>query len=105
MNDKLSDLRRPWSQPDKAAGARFLDGWIERARATGIRQTCQMANTVSLHRTGLLACYDVPVSSGLVEDTNARIQLIRRQACGDRDRAFPGLRIYALHQPRIPLVG
>ena len=99
------DLRRLWSQSDKAAAARFLDGWIERARATGIRQLRQMANTLSLHRTGLLAYYDVPITSGPLEGTNTRIQLLKRQAYGYRDRDFFKLRIYALHEARLALVG
>jgi transposase len=99
------DLRRLWSQPDKGSAALFLDGWIERARATGIRQLRQMANTISLHRTGLLAYYDVPITSGPLEGTNTRIQLLKRQAYGYRDREFFKLRIYALHESRIALVG
>jgi transposase len=99
------DLRRLWSQSDKAAAARFLDGWIERARATGIRQLRQMANTLSLHRTGLLAYYDVPITSGPLEGTNTKIQLLKRKAYGYRDRAFFKLRIYALHESRLALVG
>ena len=99
------DLRRLWSQPDKGAGARFLDGWADRARATGIRQLRQMATTLSLHRTGLLAYYDVPITSGPLEGTNTRIQLLKRQAYGYRDREFFKLRIYALHETRVALVG
>jgi transposase len=99
------DLRRLWNQPAKAAAARFLDGWIERARATGIRQPRQMASTLSLHRTGLLACYDVPITSGPLEGTNTRVQLLKRQACGYRDRDFSKLRIHALHESRLALVG
>jgi transposase len=49
------DLRQLWDQPNKESAARFLEGWIERARATGLRQLQQMANTLSLYRTGLLA--------------------------------------------------
>jgi len=99
------DLRRLWSQSDKAAAARFLDGWIERARATGIRQLRQMANSLSLHRTGLLAYYDVPITSGPLEGTKTKIQLLKRKAYGYRDRAFFKLRIYALHESRLAVVG
>ena len=64
-----------------------------------------MANTLSLHRTGLLAYYDVPITSGPLEGTNTRIQLLKRQAYGYRDRDFFKLRIYALHEARLALVG
>jgi transposase len=97
--------RRLWSQPGKAAAARFLDGWIERARVTRVRQLRQMANTLSLHRTGLLTNHDVPITSGLLEGTNTRIQLLKPQAYGYRDRAFFKLRTYALHEACLALVG
>jgi len=58
------DLRQLWSQPSKEVASAFLDGWIERARAKGIRQLITMSNTLSLHREGLLAYYDVPISTG-----------------------------------------
>lgn len=99
------DLRQLWAQPDKAAAARFLDGWIERARATAIRQLRQMADTLSLHREGLLAHYDVPISTGPLEGTNNKIKTLQRQAYGFRDLDFFRLRIYALHETRWALVG
>lgn len=99
------DLRRFWNQPTKEDAARLLEDWIERARATGIKQLRQMANTVSIHRQGLLAYYEVPITSGRLEGTNTKIQLLKRQAYGFRDREFFKLRIYALHETRLALVG
>lgn len=37
------DLRQFWQQPDKAEGRTFLEGWIERARATQIPQLVTMS--------------------------------------------------------------
>jgi len=99
------DLRQLWSQPDQAAAAEFLEGWIERARASGIRQLVQMSNTLSLHRSGLLAYYDVPISTGPLEGTNNKIKTLQRQAYGYRDMEFFRLRIFALHETRYELVG
>jgi transposase len=67
------DLRQLWSQPSKEVASAFLDGWLERARAKGIRQLITMSNTLSLHREGLLAYYDVPISTGPLEGTNNKI--------------------------------
>ena len=53
------DLRRFWGQPGKAFATMFLDGWIRRANASGIKVLQQMAKTLAAHRTGLLAYYDV----------------------------------------------
>mgnify|MGYP001818612058 CR=1 FL=1 len=99
------DLRQLWSLPDKASAARFLKDWIARARATGIRQMRQMANTLSLFREGVLAYYDVPISTGPLEGTNTKIKLLQRQAYGYRDQEFFRLRIFALHETRYELVG
>jgi transposase len=99
------DLRRLWSQPDKPSAARFLDAWIDRARATGLRQLVTMSNTLSLHRAGLLAYYDVPISTGPLEGTNNKIKTLQRQAYGYRDQEFFRLRIFALHETRYEMVG
>ena len=99
------DLRQLWSQPSKEVASAFLDGWIERARATGIRQLITMSNTLSLHREGLLAYYDVPISTGPLEGTNNKIKTLQRDAYGFRDQEFFHLRIFALHETRYELVG
>ena len=99
------DLRQLWSQPNKQAASSFLEGWIERARATGIRQLITMSNTLSLHRQGLLAYYDVAISTGPLEGTNNKIKTLQRTAYGYRDQEFFRLRIFALHEARYQLVG
>jgi transposase len=99
------DLRQLWSQPEKSAARHFLEDWNARAWATGIKQLRQMANTLSLHREGLLAYYDVPISTGPLEGTNTKIKLLQRTAYGYRDLEFFRLRIFALHESRFELVG
>jgi transposase len=64
-----------------------------------------MADTLSLHRAGLLAYYDVPITTGPLEGTNNKIKTLQRQAYGFRDPEFFRLRIYALHETRWALVG
>ena len=99
------DLRQLWGLPNKHSAARFLEDWIARARATGIAQLGQMANTMSLFREGVLAYYDEPISTGPLEGTNTKIKLLQRQAYGYRDQEFFRLRIFALHETRFELVG
>ena len=99
------DLRQHWRQPDKERATRFLEDWIQRARTTGIRQLIQMSNTLSLHRAGILAHYDVPISTGPLEGTNNKIKTLQRQAYGYRDTEFFYLRIFALHHSPYELVG
>src|SRR5271157_47500 len=99
------DLRRFWDQPGKVFATTFLDGWIRRAQASGIRILQQMAKTLAVHRTGLLAYYDVMISSGPLEGTNNKIKTMKRQAYGFRDMEFFKLKILAIHEAKFALVG
>lgn len=99
------ELRELWRQADKGAAERYLEGWIERARESNIRQLVQFATTLERHREGILAYYDVKISTGPLEGTNNKIKTLQRQAYGFRDREFFKLRIYALHESRYALVG
>ena len=58
------DLRQFWEQPGKKFATAFLDGWIKRAEASGIKMLQQMAKTLAAHRSGLLAYYDVMITIG-----------------------------------------
>ena len=99
------DLRQFWDQPGKSFATTFLDGWIRRADASGIKILQQMAKTLAAHRTGLLAYYDVMISSGPMEGTNNKIKTMKRQAYGFRDMEFFKLKILAIHETRYELVG
>ena len=99
------DLRRFWEQPGKRFATNFLDGWIRRAVASGIRMLQQIAKTLALYRSGLLAYYDVMITSGPMEGTNNKIKTMKRQAYGFRDREFFKLKILAIHETRYELVG
>lgn len=99
------DLRRFWDQPGKAFATTFLDGWIRRAEASGIRILQQMAKTLAAHRSGLLAYHDVMISSGPMEGTNNKIKTMKRQAYGFRDKEFFKLKILAIHETKYALVG
>jgi transposase len=87
------DLRQIWSQPNKRTARRVLRDWLARARASGIRILLQFANTLEEHEEGILAYYDYPISTGPLEGTNTKIQAMKRQAYGFRDREFYKLKI------------
>jgi len=99
------DLRQFWEQPGKKFGTLFLDGWIKRAESSGIKILQQMARTLAAHRSGLLAYYDVMITSGPMEGTNNKIKTMKRQAYGFRDKEFFKLKILAIHETRYELVG
>jgi transposase len=99
------DLRRLWDQRDKRTADRFLVDWIERARVSGIRMLTRFANTLASHRSGILAYYDYPISTGPLEGINNKIKTMKRQAYGYRDMEFFKLKILAIHESRYALVG
>jgi transposase len=99
------DLRRFWEQPGKRFATSFLDGWLRRAEASGVRVLQQMARTLAAHRSGLLAYYDAMITSGPMEGTNDKIRTMKRQAYGFRDREFFKLKLLAIHETKYALVG
>jgi transposase len=99
------DLRRFWEQPGKRFATTFLDGWIRRAEASGVKALQQMGKTLAGHRSGLLSYYDVMITSGPMEGTNNKIKTMKRQAYGFRDHEFFKLKILAIHETKYALVG
>ena len=99
------ELRLLWSKSDKDEAEAFLADWLNRAMASGIRLLMKFAKTLAAHRTGILAYYDYPISTGPLEGTNNKIKTMKRQAYGFRDQEFFKLRILAIHQTKYALVG
>ncbi len=99
------DLRQFWEQPSKTAAAAFLEDWIARAQTAGMPFLLRFSKTLALHRRGLLAYYDYPISTGPLEGTNNKIKTMQRQAYGFRDQEFFKLKIMALHETKYALVG
>ena len=99
------DLRQIWMQPNKRTARRVLRDWLARARASGIRMLEQFADTLEEHQEGVLNYYTYKISTGPLEGTNTKIQLMKRQAYGFRDQAFFKLKILGIHETRHALVG
>ncbi len=99
------DLRQLWEQPTKVAATRFLDAWLRDAMDSGIRVLQTFAKTLAGYRTGLLAWYDHPISTGPLEGTNNKIKTMKRQAYGYRDQEYFALKILSLHHSRWKLIG
>jgi transposase len=99
------DLRQIWMQPNKRTARRVLRDWLSRARASGVRMLVQFADTLESYQEGILNYYDYRISTGPLEGTNTKIQAMKRQAYGFRDRAFFKLKILGLHETKHALVG
>jgi transposase len=99
------DLRQIWMQPDKRTARRVFRDWLARARASEVRMLVRFADTLQSYQEGILAYYDYPISTGPLEGTNTKIQVMKRQAYGFRDREFFKLKILGIHETRRALVG
>lgn len=100
------DLRQVWEQFRKSDAQDVLFDWIRRAEASGIRMLKKFAHTLAAHRRGILAFYDHgAISTGPLEGTNTKIRVLQHQAYGYRDIEFFKLKIYALHESQLKLVG
>jgi len=89
----------------KKGTQRLLDEWALKARLSGIPMLKTIAKTLSAYRSGILAYYDFPISTGPLEGTNNKIKTMKRQAYGFRDMEFFKLKIMALHEAKYALVG
>ncbi len=63
--------------PGKRFTTAFLNDWLNRVEASGIKMLQQMAKTPAAHRSGLLASYEVPITSGPMEGTNNKIKTMK----------------------------
>ncbi len=99
------DLRQIWSQPNKRTARKVLRDWLARARASGIRQLVQLADTLQEYQEGILAYYHYPISTGPLEGVNNKIRTMQRQAYGFRDREFFKLKILGIHEAKHALLG
>jgi len=99
------DLRQFWEQPNYHAASRFLTSWCRRADVSGIRVLQKFGKTLLGHRSGLLAWYAHPISTGPLEGVNNKIKLMQRRAYGYRDLELFRLRILSLHTTRFELIG
>ena len=82
-----------------------LLNWCRRAQVSGIRFLIKFAGMLLAHRSGILAWYDYPISTGPMEGTNNKIKTMKRQAYGFRDKAFLKLKILGIHEAKYALVG
>jgi len=99
------DLRQIWMQPHRFQARHFLEDWLARARVSAIPMLQQFADNLEEHQQGILNYYDYRISTGPLEGTNTKIQLLKRQAYGYRDHAFFKLKILGLHETKYALIG
>ncbi len=96
-------LQRLW-QPDStfAAMAARLDDWCGMALAAHIAGLNKFVKTLQVHRTGICAYADHPITTSRLEAGNVSIALLRRRARGFRDMTYFKLKIFQLNTRDTP---
>jgi transposase len=92
------DIRQIWSKRNKAEARKAINAWIATATETGDQIITRLLKTVGMHLEGILAYYDHPITSGVIEGVNNKIGAIVRRAYGYRDMQLFKLMIYAVRQ-------
>ena len=102
MKEELSLL---WQQPSYQAMQAYLYQWSHRALNSGIRQLAKLGKTLLLHKRGIFAWWNHRLSNGRMEGINNKVKTLLRQSYGLRDDRFFALKLYALHNSRLKLIG
>ena len=99
------ELKLIWSYTNKTEAEIEFDNWVSTALQSEVDMLVRFAKTMIKHKSGILAFYDCPISTGPLEGTNNKIKTMQRQAYGYRDKEFFKLKIYAIHKAKHRLVG
>ncbi len=94
-----------WSQKSKAAADSFIMSWILKAEQSGVKMLIDFSKTIRKHFQNILAHYDYPISTGILEGTNNKIKTLTKRAYGFRDREYFKLKLFGLHRSKYRLTG
>jgi transposase len=95
------ELHRIWEQKDRQGGEEVFEKWLMMAELSGVRMLSRFAQTLRIHREGILNYYEHRITTGALEGTNTKIRVMQRKAYGFRDEEYLKLRIYALHETKM----
>lgn len=83
------NLKTIWQQITKERAGIVLDDWVKQAKDSKLPKLIKMANTITAHKSGILAWYDCRISTTKVEGINNKIKVMKRKAYGFRAVPFP----------------
>lgn len=83
LKEMARSLRQLRSRTELEAGGRR---WIRAAQASGLPAMMRVARTIEQHLRGIINAIVNGISNARTESLNARIQRIKRNACGYRSR-------------------
>jgi transposase len=99
------ELRESWNCATEAQAHTYLSQWCQKAYASGVRQLRKFVNTLRAHWSGLINYFAHPISTGVVEGINNKINLIKRKAYGYRDIDYFIAKIYNAHRSQMEIIG
>jgi transposase len=70
---------------DKEEAMGYLWFWCEQALESGIQPFKKFVNRVKAHWWGIVPYFHTPVTNGILEGINSKIQLAKRRARGYRN--------------------
>ena len=91
------ELRYFWRLPQRKAH-RFLNAWIRRAQASGLRHFQKLAEILQRHKTQILTYFEHHITTGPLEGLNNKVKVLKRQAYGFRDNEYFKLRLLFIHE-------
>ena len=77
---------RLWGYMRRGWAARAWQAWLRWALRCRLRPMCKAARTIRKYLEGILTAITAGVTNALTEGMNARIQELKRRACGYRNR-------------------
>ena len=99
------ELRQLWACEDREKAKGYLENWLSKAFASGIRLVIRFAKKVSKFKNQILNWFGKPVTTAVVEGINNKIKVLKRQAYGFRDMRYFKLRIYFIRSATYALFG
>ena len=99
------ELRLFWKQNSKQAADKFIMGWIAKAESSGVKKMISFAKTIRKNFKKILAWYDYPISTGILDGTNNKIKTLTKKAYGFRDQEYLELKLLGLHRSKYQLTG
>ena len=99
------ELRQFWLYESKTEAESNIMSWIVKAEGSGVKMLIRFAKTVRKQFKQILAYYDCPISTGILEGTNNKIKTLTKQAYGFRDNDYFKLKLLGLHRSKYQLTG
>ena len=105
LNEPLSkmyilkeDLRQFWQQKSVAEAEAAIDAWVNTALSSGVKTIERLGKSIAHFKEGILAYYEYPITSGMLEGLNNKIKTLVKKAYGYRDMGLFKLLILAIRE-------